>query len=51
MEINNTNDKLALIQLAEYVVMKSKESKSNEEIYHFLKDSFGFSDELIEQIM
>lgn len=51
MEINNMNDKIALIRLAECVVTEMKKSKTTDEIHCFMKDSFGFSDELLDQIL
>lgn len=51
MNINSSNDKLALIRLAESVVEQLRSTKTNEEIYALLKKEYDFTDEFLEQIL
>lgn len=51
VNINSSNDKLALIRLAESVVEQLRATKSNEEIYSILKNEYDFTDDFLEQIL
>lgn len=51
VNINSSNDKLALIRLAESVVEQLRATKTNEEIYSILKNEYDFTDDFLEQIL
>lgn len=51
INVESSNDKLALINFSKYCVDYMKKTSSDDEIYSLLKNNFNFSDGFIDQII